>query len=201
MDDVTSNEDYYIRTLHWSPKRNLLASFAPSFKDSAAASGYPIRLWDPIQGSLVKTCRYNSIPEDDAWSPDASIAVSSHTDSTIHFWDVQTGDEVHVLTLDGDGSYVPFAIDVHPSGSKLAVGISGGGFLLFDTAEIFLSSIQPPSPSPPIMPSPVQLPAETPSAPEMSFPNPGTSGTETAKSRTVSFLFAFLLFLADVSLL
>src|SRR5262249_47924827 len=103
-------------------------AFSPDGSLLASAGGDPepaIKLWDTVTGQEVRTLKLPKGPVHlIAFSPDGRVLASCEA-AGVTFWGAATGQELRVLTPDGQGVFGPVAFS--PDWKTLAVSVTEAG--------------------------------------------------------------------------
>lgn len=136
--DLSTNQE--VRTLAWTDHASPVlyqASFSPDWDTLAWIARGDIQLMDVETGELGPSMQHEDFVGSVAWSPDGSLLASSagatvDGDFTpaIHLWDPQSGELIHLLTLDE----IPIGLSFSPNGQVLGALTSAGEVELWAVA-------------------------------------------------------------------
>jgi WD40 repeat protein len=106
-------------------------AWSPDGAKIASCSEATVFLWDAETGELQSTLAgHSNMVVSLAWSPSGAQLASASNDKTVIVWNAETGERLHVLETDlnGSGNEVAWS----PDGTQLACGVGGGSLILWD---------------------------------------------------------------------
>jgi WD40 repeat protein len=143
MGTVRLRHEQPVAFLAVSPDGKMLASAGQGFIESGDLTYKRcICLWDLTTGKELRRLGRRSVGGHMAFSPDGKLLASAGCeDATVHVWNVQTGEELHVLVrhhrVDDDGRSTGYAggVAFSPDGKLLATSGTEKVIRLWDVAS------------------------------------------------------------------